>query len=130
MSKIGLTEGNLKRVIREVLSESVLLSEGYSGKYFDEQIREIVQQFMEYKTIVDNGRHQMIRNVPQTYTIRVSLRPFFTEDESVDKDYLVDKDYKVRISYTRQDGGDFVKGGFNPLSLSRPGAVNITIRFP
>ena len=42
MPVIRLTENDLHRIVRMVLSESMLLSEGYSGKYFEQQIRDLM----------------------------------------------------------------------------------------
>lgn len=126
MAVIRLTEGDLHRIVRKVLSESMLLSEGYSGKYFESQIVQIVNQFMEYKLAVDE---QGERNVPQYYPITISLKPFFNEnDRDVDYHYLEDNNFIVRIAYRRNGNGHLVPGSYHPLSIYKKSNYNIDLR--
>lgn len=128
MSIIRLTEGDLHRIVRKVLSESMLLSEGYSGKYFESQIRDIVDSFMQFKEDTDKHGRQ---NVPQYFTIKISLKPFFDEsDPEVEYHYFEDTEYRIRIAYVRQDRGHLVGGSYYPHSLYRKGGDNISLRVP
>lgn len=125
MAIIRLTEGDLRRAIHNVLSESMLLSEGYSGKYFDSQIVRITNDFMQFKEMVDNGQTQ---NRAQYYPITISLRPIFgNSGSSVDGCYLEDKNYKIRFFYKCIEPGHVVNASYNPLALYREGGCHIEV---
>lgn len=112
MSVIRLTEGDLRRVVRDVLSESMLLSEGYSGKYFEGQIKSIAWDFWSHK---DDVRGSDVRSV--SYPIVVSLKPFFKEGE-VSEYYMKDIEYHVRIYYDTRRDSDRVEGSFSEEFMS------------
>ena len=115
MRTIIINESDIRRIVRSVLNE------GYSGKHFDSQIRDIANEFMEYKDAVDCGN---IRNLPQYYTISISLRPFFGNQG----DAAFDNDYSIKITYRRNEPGGIIGGSYNPFSLQNNRRYNIEVR--
>lgn len=125
---ITINENNLRNIVRSVISESIVLTEGYSAKHFDDQIRNITDEFMEYKDAVDDAQ---CRNIPQYYPITISLRPFFNgTDRDVEYHYLEDTDYSIKIAYRRIEQGHLVGGSYNPYSLYEKRKYNIELRVP
>ena len=143
---IRLTEGDIRMAILEVLSvngiptikdyfkgglnESRLLTEGYSGKYFWEQILEIATMFWKKKQYLDGLKdrwdYYYEPSHSMDYRIYISLRPFFKEGE-VDDRYLREKEYGIRFYYRRDIEGNYVKGGFMPRLLNSPGSYQIVL---
>lgn len=108
----------MRRAIRNVLSESSLLTEGYSGKYFDSQIRDIVNDFMMLK-----HRYHFDRSFSgepsKYYNISISLKPFFNEGDNIDTEYLVEKDYRIKLIYLPSDNSSEPRGEHTPRSRTR-----------
>ena len=118
MAIIRLTEGDLRRAIRNVLSESSLLTEGYSGKYFDSQIRDIVSDFMMvmYRYHFDGSSNG---ETSKYYNISISLKPFFKEGDNIDPEFLVEKDYRIKLIYLPFDDSSEPRGEHTPRSRTR-----------
>lgn len=112
MSVIRLTEGDLRRVVRNVLSESMLLSEGNSARHFETQIKAIADDFWEHK---DECQWSDVRSV--SYPIVVSLKPFFKEGE-VSEYYMKDSEYHIKIYYDTRRDSDRVEGSFTDEFMS------------
>ena len=115
MSKIRLTEDNLRRVVREVLSE------GYSAKYFESQIWWIVEDFWQFKDTPTTERY-----LSKSYPIVISMRPFFRDGE-VDERYLGDTEYHVKLYINTEDESNHIDGGFTPDFISNNQLNQISI---
>lgn len=134
MPVIRLTENDLHRIVRMVLSESMLLSEGYSGKYFEQQIRDIVQDFWQFKDNASEsdakpGRFKTrLGVIDKSYPITISLKPFFKDGE-VDQYYLDDKTYNIHLYYDKRGDGEGISGAFHPdfMGYDNLGQISIKI---
>ena len=122
MSVIRLTESDLRRVVRNVLSESVLLSEGYSAKHFESQVREIADDFWKFK---DTQPGEDV--VQSKYPITISLKPFFNNGEVSEK-YLQDKTYQIRLFFDKRLNASNVDGSFKPDFMGYDGLSQISIK--
>lgn len=118
MAVIRLTEGDLHRIVRRVLSESMLLTEGYSGKYFGSQIRDIVDDFMmlKYRYHFDGS---FSGEPSKYYNIFISLKPFFKVGDNIDPELLAGKDYRIKLIYLPSDDSSEPRGEHTPRSRTR-----------
>lgn len=55
----------------------------------------------------------------QGYSIKISLKPFFSNMAAIPAKYRRNKEYYIRINYNNKDNGHFVSGGYYPKLLHK-----------
>lgn len=122
------TDENKENKIDNIITECIcrylsnnVIQEGYSSYHFSQQISEIVEQFLSFKTMVDRiiEKTGYYYQMWQGYGIKISLKPFFSNIAAIPAKYRRNKEYYVRINYNNKDEGHFVSGGYNPKLLHK-----------